>query len=81
MNGGFGLLLDGSDAASVKLKRMLHWDVYNGITRRSWARNPNAQFATNREMRQNPDFSVTMPNVVTADGESLIQKLFPDGKL
>eukprot|EP00392_Amoebophrya_sp_AT5.2_P011706 g11791.t1 len=81
MNGGFGLLLDGSDAASVKLKRMLHWDVYNGITRRSWARNPNAQFATNREMRQNPEFSVTMPNVVTADGESLIQKLFPDGKL
>ncbi|CAD7956634.1 unnamed protein product [Amoebophrya sp. A120] len=77
MNGGFGLLLDGSSEASTKLKRMLHWDVYNGITRRSWARNPNAEFAVDREMKANRDFAVTMPNSVSEENDLKIKELYP----
>ncbi|CAD7941817.1 unnamed protein product [Amoebophrya sp. A25] len=79
VNGGFGMLLDGSPAADTRLKRMLHWDVYNGITRRSWARNPNAKFAINREMAANPEFRVTTPHEV--QDSKLLKSLFPDANL
>jgi urocanate hydratase len=59
INGGFGMLLDGSDAAERKLMSMLHFDVYNGIARRAWARNKNAKFAVAREETQNPMFTIT----------------------
>jgi urocanate hydratase len=64
INGGFGMLLDGSAAAGVRLRRMLHWDVNNGIARRSWARNEEAMFAIQRAMEREPLLKVTMPNVV-----------------
>jgi len=67
INGGFGLVLDGSDEADTRLKRMLHWDVNNGIARRSWARNNGAIFAAKREMEKRPDMKVTIP--VVADEE------------
>jgi urocanate hydratase len=67
INGGFGLVLDGSDQADTRLKRMLHWDVNNGIARRSWARNNEAIFAARREMEKRPDMEVTIP--VVADEE------------
>ena len=67
INGGFGLLLDGSDEASHKLKKMLFYDVNNGIARRSWARNEEAIFAIKREMERSPNLKVTLPNIVKDD--------------
>ncbi len=67
INGGFGLTLDGSDDADRRLKMMLHWDVNNGIARRSWARNKEAMFAIQREMGRTPNLKVTIPNI--ADDE------------
>jgi len=64
INGGFGLLLDGSDEASQRLKNMLFYDVNNGIARRSWARNDEALFAIKREMKRTPNLKVTLPNLV-----------------
>ncbi len=64
INGGFGLLLDGSEDAFRKLKNMLFYDVNNGISRRSWARNKEARFALEREMQRTPGLKVTLPNVV-----------------
>ncbi len=64
INGGFGMLLDGSNEASVRLNRMLHWDVNNGIARRSWARNEEAVFAIKRAMEKEPLLKVTLPNMV-----------------
>lgn len=64
MNGGFGMLLDGSDDADRRLKSMLFYDVNNGIARRSWARNDEALFAIKREMERTPDLKVTLPNLV-----------------
>lgn len=64
INGGFGLLLDGSSDAEGKLKSMLHWDVNNGIARRSWARNEGAIFAIQRAMEEEPLLKVTLPNLV-----------------
>jgi urocanate hydratase len=64
INGGFGMLLDGSKEASVRLNRMLHWDVNNGIARRSWARNEEAVFAIKRAMEKEPLLKVTLPNMV-----------------
>ena len=61
VNGGFGLLLDGSDDAARRLQSMLHWDVNNGIARRAWARNEEAEFAIRRAMAANPMLRVTMP--------------------
>ncbi|RKZ12732.1 urocanate hydratase, partial [bacterium] len=61
VNGGFGMLLDGSDAADRRLANMLHWDVNNGIARRAWARNPGAEFAMRQAMEAEPLMSVTMP--------------------
>lgn len=62
INGGFGMVLDGSDDADRRLHCMLHWDVNNGITRRSWARNEPAMFAIRRAMEVEPRLKVTMPN-------------------
>jgi urocanate hydratase len=64
VNGGFGMLLDGTDEADRRLKSMLHWDVNNGIARRSWARNEEAVFAIKRAMKQEPKLKVTIPNMV-----------------
>ncbi|GHS86151.1 urocanate hydratase [Bacteroidia bacterium] len=67
MNGGFGMLLDGSDDAQRRLKTMLFWDVNNGIARRAWARNTPALFAIQRAMEENPQLKVTLPNIVADD--------------
>ncbi|MEQ6123012.1 urocanate hydratase [Pseudotenacibaculum sp. MALMAid0570] len=64
INGGFGMLLDGSKAASKRLKSMLFWDVNNGIARRSWARNDEAIFAIKRAMEHEKELKVTLPNKV-----------------
>ena len=64
INGGFGMLLDGSDDADRRLKSMLFWDVNNGISRRSWARNEGALFAIKRAMELEADLKVTLPNLV-----------------
>lgn len=62
INGGFGMLLDGTTEADQRLKMMLHWDVNNGISRRSWARNEGAVFAIKRAMESEPNLKVTLPN-------------------
>ena len=67
INGGFGMLLDGSDDASRRLKSMLFWDVNNGISRRNWARNSGAIFAVKRAMETEPLLKVTIPNLVDED--------------
>ncbi|MFM7301550.1 MAG: urocanate hydratase, partial [Crocinitomicaceae bacterium] len=64
INGGFGMLLDGSEDANRNLHMMLHWDVNNGIARRNWARNENAIFAIKRAMEVEPKLCVTLPNFV-----------------
>ncbi|TCP28630.1 urocanate hydratase [Tenacibaculum skagerrakense] len=64
INGGFGMLLDGSKEASKRLKSMLFWDVNNGIARRSWARNQEAVFAIKRAMKAEKKLKVTLPNLV-----------------
>ena len=64
INGGFGMLLDGSREADRRLKMMLHWDVNNGISRRSWARNEGAIFAIKRAMEAEPRLKVTVPELV-----------------
>ena len=73
INGGFGMMLDGSADSDRRLKCMLYWDVNNGIARRSWARNEGAMFAIKRAMEQNPNLKVTFPNL--AD-DALINSLF-----
>jgi urocanate hydratase len=73
INGGFGMLLDGSADADRRLKSMLFWDVNNGIARRSWARNKEAIFAIKRAMAEEPRLKITLPNI--AD-ENLIESLF-----
>jgi urocanate hydratase len=62
MNGGFGMLIDGSEDSERRLRSMLHWDVNNGIARRSWARNPGAQWAIDRAMKAEPKLRVTQAN-------------------
>jgi urocanate hydratase len=64
INGGFGMVLDGSKEASIRLQSMLFWDVNNGISRRSWARNEGAIFAIKRAMETQPLLKVTIPNLV-----------------
>ena len=64
INGGFGMLLDGSLSADRNLNMMLHWDVNNGVARRNWARNENATFAIKRAMEAEPLLQVTLPNIV-----------------
>ncbi|MNL43513.1 Urocanate hydratase [compost metagenome] len=72
INGGFGMVLDGTEAADRKLKSMLFFDVNNGIARRSWARNKEARFAIEREMDRTPDLNITLPHLVN---ESLLNNL------
>ncbi len=67
MNGGFGMLLDGSSDAERRLTMMLHWDVNNGIARRNWARNEGAIFAIKRAMEVEPKLKVTIPEFVDDD--------------
>jgi urocanate hydratase len=62
MNGGFGMLIDGSSDAERRLTSMLHWDVNNGIARRSWARNDRAEWAIKRAMEREPLLRVTVPH-------------------
>ena len=71
INGGFGMVIDGSEESDRKIRNMLFWDVNNGIARRSWARNKGALFAIRREMERSPELRVTLPN--PADDE-LIEK-------
>lgn len=73
INGGFGMLLDGSAEADRRVRMMLYWDVNNGIARRSWARNDEAIFAIKRAMAEEPELKVTLPNKVK---DELISKLF-----
>ena len=72
INGGFGMVLDGSTEAEKRLKSMLFWDVNNGISRRSWARNEEAIFAIKRAMENEPNLMVTLPNIVD---EKLLESL------
>ena len=67
INGGFGMLLDGSDTAMKNLQSMLFWDVNNGIARRSWARNEGANLAIERAMKENSLLKITLPNKVDID--------------
>jgi len=67
INGGFGLLLDGSEDAKQHLEQMLFYDVNNGIARRSWARNKEAMFAVKREMERSSNLKVTLPELVDED--------------
>ncbi len=73
INGGFGMVLDGSPESDQKLKSMLFWDVNNGIARRSWARNNGSIVAIKREMDRTPDLKVTLPNLVE---DNLLTDLF-----
>ena len=73
INGGFGMVLDGSEDSDRRLKSMLFWDVNNGIARRSWARNDEALFAIKREMDRSPNLKVTLPNIVD---DNLLNDLF-----
>ncbi len=73
INGGFGMVLDGTKDAERRLKSMLFWDVNNGIARRSWARNKEAIFAIEREMKRSKNLKVTLPNLVD---DSLLNPLF-----
>lgn len=63
INGGFGMVIDGSDDAERRIRQMLLWDVNNGIARRSWARNAGAGAAIRREMERTPGLTVTLPNI------------------
>ena len=67
INGGFGLVLDGSPEADRRLEMMLHWDVNNGIARRNWARNEGSMKAIRREMERAPRLKVTLPHLVDDD--------------
>ncbi|NOU47570.1 MAG: urocanate hydratase [Bacteroidales bacterium] len=73
INGGFGMVLDGTADADRRLRNMLHWDVNNGIARRSWARNEEAIFVIKRAMESEPRLTVTLPNI--AD-DGLIEQFF-----
>lgn len=72
INGGFGMVIDGTKRAAKKIKNMLHWDVNNGIARRSWARNKEAMFTIKRAMNENNALKVTMPQLVD---EKLLDQL------
>ena len=67
INGGFGMVIDGSEEADKRIREMLFWDVNNGIARRSWARNKGAYDAIRREMERTPQLRVTIPNFADDD--------------
>ena len=73
INGGFGMVIDGSEEAERHIKSMLYWDVNNGIARRGWARNDKALFAIKRAMASEPDLKVNIPNIVD---DEIINGLF-----
>ncbi len=73
INGGFGMMIDGSADADRRLESMLFWDVNNGIARRSWARNKEAIFAIKRAMEAEPRLRITLPNIA---GDDLLEALF-----
>lgn len=73
INGGFGLVLDGTEMALANLRNMLFYDVNNGISRRSWARNKEALFAIKREIERTPELTVTLPHIVE---DNLLNNLF-----
>ena len=75
INGGFGMVLDGSSEASKRLQLMLGWDVNNGIARRAWARNSGAEFAIQNAMERNNLLKITLPNHAT---DSILDELFPE---
>ena len=77
INGGFGLLLDGSPMAEKRLEQLLFYDVNNGIARRSWARNPNARFALERETERSPNLKVQTPHLVA---DEILESLFPKAR-
>ncbi len=77
INGGFGMVIDGSDDSARHIREMLLWDVNNGIARRSWARNEGAIAAIKREMERTPGLQVTLPNI--AD-ETLVRKALEEKK-
>ncbi len=72
VNGGFGMVIDGSEESAENIRMMLYWDVNNGIARRSWARNKGSMDTIRREMEKTPGLSVTMPNLVD---DSLLENL------
>jgi urocanate hydratase len=74
INGGFGMMLDGTPETDSRLRMMLHWDVNNGIARRSWARNKEAMFTLKREMERTPGLKVTIPYI--ADDKLIDSALF-----
>ena len=73
INGGFGMVVDGSDDSARRIQQMLLWDVNNGIARRSWARNKGSIDAIKREMEHTPNLTVTLPNLVD---DGIIDKAF-----
>jgi len=73
VNGGFGLVLDGTDAAAKRAEKMLFFDVNNGVARRSWARNKEARYAIEREMERSKNLRVTLPHLVN---DELLNTLF-----
>ena len=73
INGGFGMLLDGSPDTDRRVQSMLFWDVNNGIARRAWARNHEAISAITRAMDSRPDLKVTLPHFVE---DSIVDPLF-----
>jgi urocanate hydratase len=78
INGGFGLLLDGTEDCDRRLASLLHWDVNNGIARRAWARNSGAEFAIRQAMTAEPRLTVTMPHHAAADlVDQAIDRHFP----
>jgi len=62
INGGFGLVLDGSDEVTAKVTLLLGWDVNNGVARRAWGKNDNAEFAIKEAMKLDPKLRITLPN-------------------
>jgi urocanate hydratase len=77
MNGGFGMVIDGSADSARHIEEMLLWDVNNGIARRSWARNEGAMFAIKREMERTPLLKVTLPNLADM---AMIEKVYNENK-
>ena len=73
MNGGFGMVIDGSLESKNRLQSMLHWDVNNGVARRAWARNSGAVSSIKQAMKINPSLKVTLPNSVDMD---LLERIF-----
>ncbi len=75
INGGFGMVIDGSANSARHIRQMLFWDVNNGISRRSWARNEGARQAILREMGRTPGLEVTIPNLTD---DSLVSKIIEE---